>query len=134
MAVPDEVVETATRLVRMTRPHSKDAPAIVKECLSWGASPRGVQAMVSAARARAALSGRSSASLSDLPAVAFPALRHRLVLNFHAEAEGFSPDRILEELLAEAGLVERRREERRPFWRRLGSNRRKSAASLADRG
>ena len=134
VSIPDEVLETATRLVRMTRPQSKDAPPVIREYLSWGASPRGVQALVMAARARAALAGRSSASLQDLVAASLPALRHRLVLNFHAEAEGFSPDRVVEELLGEAGLVERRREDRRPFWRRLGRNRRKSAAALADKG
>jgi hypothetical protein len=58
-----------------------------------------------AARARAALAGRPAILEEDLAAVALPALRHRLVLNFHAEAEGFSPDRLIEHLLVESGLA-----------------------------
>ena len=133
VSVSEEVLAKATRLVRASRPQSKDAPPVTREFVAWGASPRGVQSLISASRARAALAGRASASVQDLVAVALPALRHRLVLNFHAEAEGFTADRVVEQLLAEAGLVERRKADRRPFWRRLTGKRRKSQAALAEK-
>ncbi len=117
--VPSELLNTATRLVRMTRPQEPNPPAATRDFIRWGASPRGVQAMISASRARAALSGRTSITRDDLVAVSLPALRHRLVLNFHAEAEGISPDRVINDLLADAGLVERRKTQRRNLWRRI---------------
>ncbi len=117
--IPDDLLAMATRLVRMSRPQEPNPPASTKDFIRWGASPRGIQALVSTARARAALAGRDAITQEDLVAVALPALRHRLVLNFHAEAEGVDADRVITDLLADAGLVERRVVQRRKFWRRL---------------
>ena len=121
--VPEALLAKATRLVRATRPKEPGATAMVKEYLSWGASPRGVQALVMAARARAALAGRPAILEEDLAAVALPALRHRLVPNFHAEAEGFSPDRLIEHLLVETGLASPPHSTRPSLLERLVGNR-----------
>ncbi len=119
LPVPEELLSAATRLVRATRPQEPGASARTKEFVSWGASPRGVQALVAASRARAALSGRDRPGLDDLAAVALPALRHRLVMNFHAEAEGFSPDDLVGQLLVETGLATPPPPPKRPFWQRF---------------
>jgi MoxR-like ATPase len=76
------------------------APEIIERMVTWGAGPRAVQFLVLAAKARAVLHGNYHASVEDVRAVAHPVLRHRIVCNFSAEAEGYSPDRIIDELLA----------------------------------
>jgi len=85
---PKVVVEAAVRMARMTRPADADAPAEVKEYVGWGAGPRASQYLVLGAKARAAMDGRPMADLEDLDAVSVSVLRHRLVLNFNAEAAG----------------------------------------------
>ncbi|NOX60304.1 MAG: MoxR family ATPase [Planctomycetes bacterium] len=97
--VAPEVIRHALDLVRMTRPDQNDAPEIVRKMLTWGAGPRAVQAMVLGAKARAALHGRHYASFDDVRRCAFPVLRHRIITSFSASAEGYSPDRIIQELL-----------------------------------
>ncbi len=92
---PKVVVEAAVKLARMTRPADELAPAEVKEYIAWGAGPRASQYLVLGAKARAAMDGRPMADLEDLDAVALGVLRHRLVLNFNAEAAGKKADEIV---------------------------------------
>ncbi len=98
----DSVVELAVKLSRITRPMDGASPDFVKKWVSWRAGPRASQALVLGAKARAVLSGRFAASEEDVRAVAKPVLRHRVVLNFQAEAEGVRPDDLIEKLLAAA--------------------------------
>ncbi|MBI5239513.1 MAG: MoxR family ATPase [Elusimicrobia bacterium] len=96
---PDSAVDYAVRLARMTRPDSDGAREDVRKWVAWGAGPRASQALVVGAKARALLSGRFAVCVDDVKAVAKPVLRHRLVLNFQAEAEGVRPDALIERLL-----------------------------------
>jgi len=98
----ENVIDYATRLVRATRPASSPAdgaPESVRTWVRWGAGPRAGQALVLGAKARALLEGRSVVSHDDVRAVAAPVLRHRILLNFQAEADGVDADRIVGELL-----------------------------------
>lgn len=97
--VTDNVVEYAVTLVHKTRPDSENAPSITKEYLEWGAGPRASQFLILAAKCNAVLSGKYSPDIEDVQAVAVPALRHRLVKNFKAEADDVSVDNIIETLL-----------------------------------
>ncbi len=97
--IASHVKEFAARLVLATHPGS--GSAIAKKYLRYGASPRGAQALVRAGKILALLKGRYNVSFGDLREAAFPALRHRLILNFEAEAEGVKSDTILEKILAE---------------------------------
>jgi MoxR-like ATPase len=99
--VPGPVVDMAVKLVRATRPKDPLASEQVKQWVSWGASPRASQALVLGAKARALLEGRLVASAEDLIRVAKPVLRHRLVLNYQAEAEGVLADDLIGRLLDE---------------------------------
>jgi len=94
-----EVIQYALNLVRSTRPNEPDAAPIVKKMITWGAGPRAVQALLLGGKARAALQGRHHVSVDDIRTLAHPVLRHRIVTNFSAEAEGYTPDRVVEELL-----------------------------------
>src|SRR3954451_17797255 len=96
------VIDYALRIVRASRPPggAEDAvPAPVRQWVKWGAGPRAGQALVLGAKARALLHGRSVASLDDIRAVALPVLRHRVLLNFQAEADGVDADHIVARLL-----------------------------------
>ncbi|RMG13240.1 MAG: MoxR family ATPase [Planctomycetota bacterium] len=94
------VVDHAIELVRKTRVRSPEGvPEFVRRWVAWGAGPRASQYLVLGAKARAALRGRPCATVQDLRAVAKPVLRHRVLTNFAAEAEGVTPDRVIEELL-----------------------------------
>jgi len=95
----EQVVQYAVRLARATRP-GEGAPDFVEEFVSWGAGPRAGQYLVLGAKALAALEGRPVPSLDDVRAVAPSVLRHRIVTNFNAEAEGFSSDEVVDKLLA----------------------------------
>ncbi len=86
--VTDEAVDLAVRASRCTRPDAADAPQEVKNYVRFGAGPRGSQALVLAAKARAAVCGQAAADLDDVRALLLPALRHRLVLSYRAEADG----------------------------------------------
>jgi MoxR-like ATPase len=94
--IADHLLQRALRLVRLTRPDSPDCPADVKQYIRWGAGPRAGQNLALAAKARAALHGRHLVLGEDLKAVMLPVLRHRLVLNFHAEAEGVRADELIQ--------------------------------------
>jgi len=93
------LVEYAVRLVRLTRSGTDGAHPKAEEYLSWGAGPRAAQFLILGAKARAALDGRPTPSLDDVRAIAAPVLRHRLVTNFHAEAEGLSREALIEEFV-----------------------------------
>ncbi len=88
LPVTDEALDLAVRLARATRPEEKGAPAIVTKYVRFGAGPRGSQALVLAAKARAALRGEAAVEADDVRALAVPVLRHRLVLSYRAEADG----------------------------------------------
>jgi MoxR-like ATPase len=96
----EHVIRHAVDLVRRTRPHD-DAGKHVKDHVSWGAGPRASQALILAAKARAALQGRPAADVQDVRALVEPVLRHRVITNFHAEAEGVDSRRVIAELLRE---------------------------------
>ncbi len=97
--VADHVVRYAMKLARLTRPHKGEAPDFIRDYVSWGAGPRASQYLVLGAKARAVLHGRFYAGVDDIRAVAFPVLRHRIVTNFNAEAEGIKPDDIIRRLI-----------------------------------
>jgi MoxR-like ATPase len=97
--VPDHVTDFVLDLVRATRPNEADATPYVKEMLSWGAGPRASQMLVLAGKVRALLYNRTHVTVDDIEALALPALRHRLVPTFHAEAEGITVDMIVAELI-----------------------------------
>jgi MoxR-like ATPase len=97
--VADNVLEYAVKLVAKTRLNDPIAPKITKEYLTWGAGPRASQYLILGAKTHAAINGRFSPDIDDVKAIAKPILRHRLVRNYRAEAEGYSMDKIIEELL-----------------------------------
>jgi MoxR-like ATPase len=96
---PDNVVEKAVRLARLTRPSEPGAPDFVRQNVSWGAGPRAAQALILGAKARCLLQGRAVPSWEDVAALAAPVLRHRLVLSFRAESDGLKPDDLVRKLL-----------------------------------
>lgn len=104
--VAEHVVRHAVAMVRMSRPADEAAPALVREFLRWGAGPRAGQHLIMAAKAMALLDGRFAVRIEDVEALAGPVLRHRLVRNFHAEAEGIST----QDLIAALRPPDRRRE------------------------
>ncbi|MEL7206658.1 MAG: MoxR family ATPase [Actinomycetota bacterium] len=93
--VPDHVVRHAVDLVIATHPDAESAPDPVRRYVRFGASPRGVQALILTGKARAVLDGRPSVSIDDVRSAAPAALRHRLVVGYEATAEGTSPDAVL---------------------------------------
>jgi len=97
--IADNVLEYAVKLAAKTRPGTPMAADIVSNYLSWGAGPRASQFLVIGAKCHAAISGKYSPDISDVKAVAEPILRHRIVKNYKAEAEGISIEKIIESLL-----------------------------------
>ncbi|MEP6765248.1 MAG: MoxR family ATPase, partial [Gemmatimonadaceae bacterium] len=95
----DNVVDYALRLIRATRPADPTSPASIKQWVRWGVGPRAGQALLLGAKASALLDSRAVPSPDDVSRVAYPVLRHRLLVNFQAEAEGVSPDQIIGKLL-----------------------------------
>ena len=93
------VVDYALRLARATRPADPTAPPPVRDWVRWGAGPRAGQALLLGAKALALLDGRTVPAPDDVTAVALPVLRHRVLVNFHAEADGVDPDHLIERLL-----------------------------------
>jgi len=96
--VADNVMEYAVKLVGKTRV-GKDAPKITQDFITWGAGPRASQYLIVGAKCHAVMKGKYSPDIEDVIAVAKPILRHRIVKNYRAEAEGYSMDRIIEELI-----------------------------------
>ena len=97
--VPDHIYDLAVDIVRATRPASGDAPDFCQKLVSWGAGPRAVQYLIRGAKARAVLHGSYLVRQEDLEAVAHPVLRHRIITNFQAQAEGTSSTVIIDQLL-----------------------------------
>jgi len=97
--VARHVQDYAIRVLQATHPNGEEATALVKRYVRTGASPRGVQAILLAAKIGALFAGRFAASIDDVKAAAPPALRHRLLMSFEGEAEGIRPDTIIAEVL-----------------------------------
>ena len=97
--VPDNVMEYAVRLAGRTRPGADGAPQVIKDHVSWGAGPRASQYLVIGAKCHAMVRGRFSPDIEDVQAVALPILRHRLVRNYKAEAEGVTVEQIIADIL-----------------------------------
>ncbi|MEW9108558.1 MAG: MoxR family ATPase [Cytobacillus gottheilii] len=104
--VSDEIIEYAVKIISASHPNTEDASESVRKYVQYGSGPRGVQSLISMAKARAMCLGRYHVSIGDLKQVAFPVLRHRLILNFEGEANGVAPDEIIEEILAAAGEIQ----------------------------
>jgi MoxR-like ATPase len=97
--VADHVIDYAVKLVRHTRPNFDGAPQFIRDWISWGAGPRASQYLILGAKTRAILEGRPTPDIDDVKAVTKPVLRHRLVTNFNAEADGIGTVDIVERLL-----------------------------------
>ncbi len=104
--ISDHAIRYAMKLVRQTRIGFGEEPDGVKDWVTWGAGPRACQFLVLGAKARAAIDGRHHVTTEDIQAVAKPVLRHRIITNFNAEAEGITPDRIVERLIEETPAQE----------------------------
>lgn len=96
--IADKVLEYSVELANKSRPHTKMAPEIVQEYISWGAGPRASQYLVLGAKCYAAITGKYSPDIEDVQAIAKYVLRHRIVRNYKAEAEGITEDQIVEKL------------------------------------
>jgi len=99
--VSDEIIRYVLRLTRATRITKPDAPQYMKDWLAWGAGPRASQYLILGGKARAVLHGRKHVAAEDVQAVAYPVLRHRILTNFSAEAEGVTPEKIVARLIEE---------------------------------
>jgi MoxR-like ATPase len=106
LPVATPVLRYAARLVQNSHPTAPHSPAPVRRLVRYGASPRGVQALVLAGKIRALLEDRLNVAFADIRAVAHPALRHRVILNFEAEAEGVSADQVVDAIVAATPEVE----------------------------
>jgi MoxR-like ATPase len=100
--VATHIKEYAVRLLLATHPDQEDAPEKVRNYVRYGASPRGLQALITTSRVRALLESRYNVSVEDLQAVAFPALRHRIILNFDGLADGVTPEDLIKEIIEES--------------------------------
>jgi MoxR-like ATPase len=100
VAAADAALQYAASLARATRPDDARAPELVRRYVRWGAGPRAGQSLILGAKAHALLSGRAAVAPDDIRRVALPVLRHRVLLNFAAEAEGVTTARLVEEVLA----------------------------------
>src|SRR5712692_8089360 len=98
--IAGHVKEFALKIMLATHPEAELAPEKTNRFVRYGSSPRGAQAIILAAKIRALLQGRFNVAFEDVQRVAFPALRHRLILNFEGEAEGVSPDEIVGDVIA----------------------------------
>jgi len=103
--VAAHVQDYAARLVLATHGESPEASAAAKRFVRYGASPRGLQALIRGGKVRALAQGRLNVAIEDIQALALPALRHRLILNFEGEAEGADPDDLLRRAIEELGVA-----------------------------
>ena len=99
--IADHVTTYAARLLKATHPGDPGAPDVVRRYVRYGASPRGMQAMILAGKIMALLDGRYNVAFDDLRQAALPALRHRLILSFEAQAEGVTTDKVISEVLSQ---------------------------------
>jgi MoxR-like ATPase len=97
--IAEEMVRYAVKLAAASRPHQNSAPDFINEWASWGAGTRAGQFLVLGAKARALLKGRAHVTVEDLQTLAYPTLRHRILLNYRAEAEGVSVEHVIKRLL-----------------------------------
>jgi MoxR-like ATPase len=97
--IAEDMVRFAVRLAAASRPRQAAAPAFVNDWVNWGAGTRAAQYMVLGAKARALLKGRAHVTLEDIQTLAFPTLRHRILVNYRAEAEGVTVDAVIKRLL-----------------------------------
>jgi MoxR-like ATPase len=97
--VGDHVYNFALDLIRATRPNESGASDFVRHWLSWGAGPRAGQYLILGGKARALMRGRMYVTVEDIEAVAAPVLRHRIIPNFNADAEGISVEQIVEKII-----------------------------------
>jgi len=105
------VIRYAMKFTRLTRKEKGEVPDFIRNYVTWGAGPRATQFLVLGAKARAVLHGRYYVSCEDIRAVAAPVLRHRIITNFNAEAEGIKPDDLIRRL---AEVIPRDPHEERP--------------------
>ena len=89
----------SVRLAALSRPHQQGAPDFINEWASWGAGTRAGQFLVLGAKARALLKGRAHVTVDDIRTLAYPTLRHRILLNYRAEAEGITVEKVIGRLL-----------------------------------
>jgi len=94
-------INYVTRLVRATRPKEADSPKFIQELIDWGAGPRAGQYLIAGGKAMAAMNGQPAVSVENIRRVAIPVLRHRIAPNFQAQAEGYTPESIIERLIKE---------------------------------
>ncbi len=99
--IATHVTAYGARLLRATHPDTSEASSLAKKYVRYGGSPRGLQAMILAGKITALLDGRYNVALRDIRSALLPALRHRIILNFDGEAEGVSPDLVLQSVLDE---------------------------------
>jgi MoxR-like ATPase len=97
--VSDFCVNYVSSLIRSTRPADANGPQFIKDWVLWGVGPRGGQSLIATAKARAALDGRPEVDIEDIKALAKPVLRHRIVLNYNAEAQGQTPETVIQKLI-----------------------------------
>lgn len=102
--ISDDLMRYAVRLASNSRPSNESAPAIVREMVGWGAGTRAPQCLVLGAKARALLNGRLHVTREDIQALAKPVLRHRILLNYRAEAEGLTVEDVIESLLTDISV------------------------------
>ncbi len=102
--VAEEMVRYAVQLASASRPHQETTPGFVNDWVSWGAGTRAGQFLILGAKARALLQGRAHVTVEDIQALAAPALRHRVLLNYRAEAEGIRVEEVIKRLLAATPL------------------------------
>ncbi len=103
MPIADAVMDYAMSIVVATHPENNDSPEITKKYVEVGSSPRAAQAIVKTAKARAFMEGRYNVAFEDIKFVAYPALRHRLALNFEAVSDGVNADKVISEILQVLG-------------------------------
>jgi MoxR-like ATPase len=106
--VTDDLIRYAIRLARATRVGKDEAPEYIRKYIQWGAGPRAGQFLILGAKARAVLQGRHYVAPEDLKTMALPVLRHRILTNFTAEAEGVTPDDLIARLLADVPVYDQK--------------------------
>ena len=99
IAVSEQIIKYAARLVRATRPDDSESPEFIRELVDWGAGPRAGQFLIQGGKAIAAMAGRFSVAVADIQRIAVPVLRHRVSTNFQAQAEGMDTEAIVLKLL-----------------------------------
>lgn len=97
--IPEGVKRYAINLVLATHPENDDSPDISKKCIRYGASPRGIQSLIMAAKVKALLDKRYNVSFEDVSSLALPALRHRIILSFEGQVKGLDSDKIISEII-----------------------------------